>query len=119
MLREELENQSVIGDVAVHKPMTRIITRLEQRLQVARVGKKVQGNDRRSALAQPLAHKVRTNEACASGHKNGNHVCRHVSRHCSLSPRRMILGRDRGVGRQNHLPITAIEAPVTASCDVI
>ncbi|MNZ11442.1 hypothetical protein D3C78_283060 [compost metagenome] len=74
VLGQQALYQRAVTDITVHKNMLRVALQAGQALQVAGVGQLVQVDDGFAALAYPIQHEIRTNEAGAAGYQDCHRV---------------------------------------------
>src|SRR5574343_299223 len=70
VLGQQARNQGAVADVALHEDMAGVALQAGQVVQVARVGKLVEVDNRLVAACEPVEHKIGANEACAAGDQN-------------------------------------------------
>ena len=70
VLGEQALDQRLIGDIALHKGVTRIAGQLGQTLTVAGIGQFVEVEHRLVAHAQPVEDEIRADKAGAAGYED-------------------------------------------------
>ena len=62
VLRQQLAQQRLVANIALHKDVPRVVFQRGQRLEIARISQFIEIDDRFITLRQPIQHEVATDK---------------------------------------------------------